>query len=51
MTIQQVTELFAALYGLATVLGHLPFLPKGFTDAMNRIALDLKPESKPDPKS
>lgn len=45
MTIQQVTELFAAIYGLCTVLGHLPFLPKGFTDVMNRVALDLRPEN------
>lgn len=50
MSIQQITELFAAVYGLCTVLGHLPFLPKAFTDVMNRIALDLKPEGKTEPK-
>lgn len=40
--INNILEIIGALYTICSVLGHLPFMPKGAATFFNKLALNLK---------
>lgn len=44
--INNVLEVIGALYTLASVIGHLPFVPKSVQDFCNKLAANLKSDVK-----